>query len=443
MTINLIFVCLFIGFGMKAGIIPLHKWLPYAHPASPSNISALMSGVMIKVAIYGLMRFIIYVLDPSLWWGILILVFGALSAILGVIYAMKEHDIKRLLAYHSIENIGIILIGFGLYVVFSFNGFQELATLSLFGSLLHTLNHAVFKSLLFMSAGSIVNATGTRNIESMGGLIHRMPYTAVIFLVGAVSISALPPFNGFVSELMIFQALMQSHVLVDPLLKVLMILCLSVFALTSALAAACFVKAFGITFLAVSRSENARRASEVSTLMILGPGILAIVCLILGIFPGWILSTAGYTLGIPNMLSVGAVLIISSAAVFVAVHFNSSHKSRIGETWGCGIVSQNCRMEYTASGFSEPIMTIFKPIYHTEKSVHRTFFDRYGSVFKEGDAEIHLIKFFEQYLYLPVADAVDSIAVRVSSMQNGHLDSYLSYAFVTVLALLVVMGWFL
>ena len=201
------FAFLFLGFGIKAGIIPFHKWLPYAHPASPSNISALMSGVMIKVAIYGLVRFIL-LLPMETWWGMLILVAGTISAVLGVIYALKEHDIKRLLAYHSIENIGIILIGIGLYVIFTLNGLDSIAFLALGGALFHTLNHAIFKSLLFMTSGSIVNATGTRNIEEMGGLIKRMPTTALLFLIGAISISALPPFNGFVSELMIFPSVL-------------------------------------------------------------------------------------------------------------------------------------------------------------------------------------------------------------------------------------------
>jgi hydrogenase-4 component B len=255
------FVFLFLGFGIKAGIIPFHKWLPYAHPASPSNISALMSGVMIKVAIYGLVRFIL-LLPMQTWWGILILAAGTTSAVLGVIYALKEHDIKRLLAYHSIENIGIILIGIGLFVIFSVAGFEAIAFLALVGALFHTLNHAIFKSLLFMTSGSIVNATGTRNIEEMGGLIKRMPKTALLFLIGAVSISALPPFNGFVSELMIFQAFFQSVVLANPFLELILIVSLAVFALTSALAAACFVKAFGITFLALPRSDEAKSAKE-------------------------------------------------------------------------------------------------------------------------------------------------------------------------------------
>ena len=298
---------LFIGFGIKAGIIPFHKWLPYAHPASPSNISALMSGVMIKVAIYGLLRFVL-LMPMELWWGILILVVGTTSAILGVIYALKEHDIKRLLAYHSIENIGIILIGIGLYVIFALSGLQAIATLALIGALFHTLNHAIFKSLLFMTSGSVINSTETRNIEDMGGLIKRMPYTALLFLIGAVSISALPPFNGFVSELMIFQAFFQSSLLANPALEMLLITSLAIFALTSALAAACFVKAFGITFLALPRSEGAKKAKEAPKLMLIGPALLAIFCVVLGVFSFQIFGAFGFSFPIPNMLLVGPLL---------------------------------------------------------------------------------------------------------------------------------------
>ncbi|VVB55009.1 F(420)H(2) dehydrogenase subunit N [uncultured archaeon] len=439
-----VFLALLVGFGIKAGVIPFHKWLPYAHPASPSNISALMSGVMIKVAIYGLMRFVLYVLPPNPWWGIIILVVGTTSAILGVIYALKEHDIKRLLAYHSIENVGIILIGFGLYPIFLHYGLADLAFLSLIGALFHTLNHALFKSLLFLTAGSVVSAVKTQNIEEMGGLIKRMPYTALFFLVGAVSISALPPFNGFVSELMIFQVLLQSYALQNhPMLQLSLMMCLSVFALTSALAAACFVKAFGVMFLAVPRSEEAQKSKEVPFLMLVGPGFLAFLCVFLGVFSAPLLSWLGYPLLIPNLLLVGLLLLLVYAAVYIAVFTLSVRRSRVSETWGCGLLSQNSKMEYTASGFSEPIVTIFKPVYQTKKVSDRTFFDNKQVIFKGGYAEIHLMKFFEEYLYMPVAKMAGGISRSVSALQNGNLDSYINYGFIAVVALLVLLGWYL
>ncbi|MBI4014826.1 MAG: hydrogenase membrane subunit [Candidatus Aenigmarchaeota archaeon] len=436
-----VFLSLFAGFGIKAGAIPFHKWLPYAHPASPSNISALMSGVMLKVAIYGLMRFVLYVLSPELWWGVFILVAGTISAILGVIYALKEHDIKRLLAYHSIENIGIILIGFGLSVIFTDFGLGVLADISLLGALFHTLNHAIFKSLLFMTAGSVVNATGTRDIESMGGLIKRMPLTAALFLIGSVSISAMPPFNGFVSELMIFQSFFQSWTLGSNFVSVILVASLSVLALTSALAAACFVKAFGTIFLAVPRTEKTEKAKEAELPMLAGPAIMAVLCIAFGVLSYQIFSFAGVALPIPDMLLTGTLLLLSCGLTAAFVFFFASRKTRTGETWGCGILSQNGGMEYTASGFAEPIVTIFKPIYRTQKIAERAYFDKQNVLFKEGTAEIHLLKFFEGYMYMPVARFVSRVSQIVSKMQNGDLDTYVMYIFITVVALFVVLRW--
>jgi hydrogenase-4 component B len=435
------FVFLFVGFGIKAGMIPFHKWLPYAHPASPSNISALMSGVMIKVAIYGLIRFLL-LMPMDLWWGILILSMGTLSAILGVIYALKEHDIKRLLAYHSIENIGIILIGIGLYVIFALSGLPAVASLALIGALFHTLNHAIFKSLLFMASGSIVNATETRNIEEMGGLIKRMPYTALLFLIGAVSISALPPFNGFVSELMIFQAFFQSTLLSNPLLIMLLIVSLAVFALTSALAAACFVKAFGITFLALPRSEEAKKAKEAPKLMIIGPALLAALCVVLGVFSYQILGVLGFSFPIPNMLLIGALLAGFFVFTWLALRSMAIKKERVAETWGCGIKTQNSKMEYTASGFSEPIVTILKSIFRTQKKSERTFFDNEKVIFKSGKAEIHLMKFFEERLYLPIANFVRKVSLKVNNIQRGDVDLHVAYAFVAIVIFLLIIWWF-
>ncbi len=439
---NILISCLFIGFAMKAGVIPFHKWLPYAHPASPSNISALMSAVMLKVAVYGFVRFMLLPrLQMGVGWGAIILGAGTLSAVLGVLYALKEHDIKRLLAYHSIENIGIIYIGLGVFTIFRAENLPELAELSLFGALFHTLNHSIFKSLLFLTAGSVVTATGTRDIEVLGGLVKRMPYTSLLFLIGAVSISALPPFNGFVSELMMFQALLQSYTVTEPMLQVYMILCLTVFALTSAFAAACFVKAFGVTFLAVPRSDNARRASEPHPLMIIGPAILAVLCVGLGVFSTRIMALLGYIPPLPDMLLVGVLLVGAYAVVYALVFNGASRKSRVCETWGCGILSQNYKMEYTASGFSEPIMRIFKGVYRTQEQGDMKFYDRYGSMFKEGHAQIHLMKFFEQSMYMPIANFVDGVATRVARLQNGHLDTYILYIFITILAILVAIGW--
>jgi formate hydrogenlyase subunit 3/multisubunit Na+/H+ antiporter MnhD subunit len=423
--------------------MPFHKWLPYAHSASPSNISALMSGVMIKVAIYGLVRYLVFVLTPDRWWGVMILIFGTFSALLGVIYALKERDIKKLLAYSSIENVGIILIGIGLYLIFQSYGFTDLAMLALIASLFHCLNHALFKGLLFLTTGSVVNATGTRDIEKMGGLIKVMPYTGVLFLIGAAALAALPPFNGFVSELMIFQAFLQSFIIGNPYLKILLFLGLSLFALISALAAACFVRAFGMIFLATPRSEEARKAKEVSRYMLAGPAVIATICLLLGIFSFQIFSSQGYTLPIPNMMVIGLTLIVTSGLVWLIMRLVSNRTKRTSETWGCGITSQNSKMEYTASGFSEPILTIFRPIYRTQKKVERTYEDDGKSIFKDAKAEIQTFKLFEERIYLPIAHAVQGLSTFISDLHDVDLDTYILYSFAAVVILIVAAGWFI
>src|SRR2546428_10250463 len=280
------FVLFLLGFGIKAGIVPLHIWLPAAHPVAPSNVSALMSGVVIKTGIYGLTRVCFDFLGaPPLWWGVTLLVVGTVSALLGVLYALMEHDLKRLLAYHSIENIGIILMGLGAALMFLQSGYPRLATLALIAGLYHTMNHAVFKGLLFLGAGAVLHATHTRNMEEMGGLIKRMPQTAFFFLIGAVAISALPPLNGFVSEWLTYQALLQGFGTTENLMRLIFPLSGAMLALTGALAAACFVKAFGITFLAQPRSKHAEQAPEVSASMRFGMAVLTAACVLLGLFP--------------------------------------------------------------------------------------------------------------------------------------------------------------
>jgi len=435
------FLALFLGFSIKGGIIPFHKWLPYAHPASPTPVSALMSGVMLKIAVYGLIRFLLDVFSPDLWWGVLILLAGTISAVLGVIYALKEHDLKALLAYSSIENIGVIFMGIGLFVIFTTVSLPLLATLALLGALFHSLNHAVFKSLLFLTAGSVVHATGTRDIERMGGLAHRMPWTAALFLTGSIAIAALPPLNGFASEILIFIPLFTSITVVDPLLKVLMLVCLSLLALTSALSAACFVKAFGSVFLALPRSEESAGATEVAPAMLAGPGILAVACLFLGVYAYQLFLRAGFTVPIPDMLMTGTLLVVMAAIVLIVLHYTSRQPVRVSETWGCGAPSQLSSAEYTGHGFSEPLDIIFSSVYRTRIRNERAFFDDRKTLFREGRAEIRLMKVFEEYLYIPVARFSLDLATRVSRFQNGCLDTYLLYVFVTVVIIILFLGW--
>jgi hydrogenase-4 component B len=439
---NFAFIALFIGFGTKAGVIPFHKWLPYAHSAAPSNVSALMSGVMLKVAIYGLCRFALDILEPELWWGFVLLIFGTISAVLGVIYALKEHDFKKLLAYHSIENIGIIVIGLGLYVIFTHYGLETQANLSLAGALFHTLNHAIFKSLLFMTAGSVVRATGTRNIEEMGGLVKTMPATAFLFLIGSCAISALPPLNGFASEIMIFQAYLGSFELNNALIEIVMVTGLAVFALMSALAAACFVKAFGIVFLAKPRSEEAEKAREVPFGMLAGPAILALLCVILGVFSYQVISYVGFDLPVPNMLPVSIILLLI-ILIFAGLLKLSHAPVRIGETWGCGIRKQTGIMEYTATGFSEPIVTIFGFIFRTKKTNKKEYFDKENSITKRTEGKITTFKFFEERIYMPIANIFMTIARFISQRHNKDLETIMMYAFVTIVLLLITAGWWL
>src|SRR5512134_545058 len=275
-----------IGAGSKAGIVPLHVWLPLAHPAAPSHVSALMSGVMTKVAVYGFVRIVFDLLGgPVWWWGAVVPLLGGVTALMGVLYALMQHDLKRLLAYHTVENVGIIFIGLGLSLAFEANGIDWAAALALTAALFHVFNHSIFKSLLFFGAGAVLNATGTRDMEHLGGLIHRMPRTAFVFLVGCVAISALPPLNGFVSEWLTFQAILVSPQLAEWGLKVIVPAVGALLALSAALAAACFVKAFGITFLGRPRTETAQGAQETDRFSLAAMFVFAALCLIAGILP--------------------------------------------------------------------------------------------------------------------------------------------------------------
>lgn len=436
------FLSLFIGFGVKAGLVPFHKWLPYAHPAAPSSVSALMSGVMLKVAVYGFLRFLLSVSAPVLWWGVLILTAGSLSALFGVIYALKENDIKRLLAYSSIENIGIIFTGIGLYTIFKVEGLESLALLSLAGASFHAFNHALFKSLLFLCAGSVVHATGTRKIEAFGGLVKSMPVTSALFMIGSVSIAALPPTNGFAGELLLYQAFFQSFAITDPLLTVFMLIALSSFALTGALAAALFVKLFGITCLAMPRSEKSRLAEEVQKPMLAGPVVPAALCILVGLFSKQLLSFMGWEIEFPDLLLLGFLLGLIYTALFLIIRSKETGPARISETWGCGIPTLTPYMEYSSAGFSEPLVMIFKSIYRTKIVNRPEYFDEQESLFKNGKVEIRLLRFFEEYLYIPPARAIEIISKYISKLQNGKLDSYVLYAFLAVIVLIIATGGF-
>jgi hydrogenase-4 component B len=462
---NAAFVLFLFGFGMKAGIVPLHVWLAEAHPVAPSNASALLSGVLIKTGVYGLLRVLFDVLgEPPNWWGVTVLTLGTISAVLGVLYALMEHDLKRLLAYHSIENIGIILIGLGAALMFLHTHHPLLATLALIAGLYHTLNHAVFKALLFLGAGAVLHATGTRNMEKMGGLIKRMPRTALCFLVGAVAISALPPLNGFISEWLTYQSLLQGFTTTNSLVRILFPLSGAMLALTGALAAACFVKAFGITFLAQPRSEPAARAHEAPGTMLAGMGLLVAACFFLGLFPATFLKlldpvTAQLTglqlssqLGLAHGLVLGNTLpeggtvstlgmalmgvCLLPAPWVLWLGFGRRARTRIGPTWDCGLLGLTPAMEYTATGFSKPIRMIFKALFRPRREVQREY--DYSPYFaKTLRFESHIEEAFVTRLYRPFKGAVLRFSRRLRALQAGSIQAYLIYIFITLLVLLL------
>jgi hydrogenase-4 component B len=462
---SIVFLCALIGFGVKAGIMPLHIWLPEAHPAAPSNISALMSGVVIKTGIYGIVRVAFDLLGPNPleWWGILVLVIAVVSAVVGVLYALMEHDLKRLLAYHSIENIGIILMGVGAALCFSSLGNMKLAALALAAGLFHVLNHAIFKGLLFLGAGSVHHATGTRNIEELGGLMKRLPWTALFFLVGAVAISALPPLNGFASEWLTFQALLFGFNISDLALKLAIPLTVALLALTGALAAACFVKAFGITFLGSGRSYHVDHAHESPLAMIIGMAVLAVLCITIGIAPGMVLTvldpginTFFNTHVAPEAsLNPGTLLIqqgagTSSSPLFIAlllaglvllpivigVSVGGKIRRRIAMTWACGLSKIEPQMQYTATGFSKPIRMIFSNIV---RATHEIEIEEETSPYFRPAIRYQLKteSIFDKYLYDPSNKTVMSIAHTLRRIQTGHLQTYLAYIFITLILLLI------
>jgi len=462
---NAAFLLFLFGFGIKAGIVPLHTWLPAAHPVAPSNVSALMSGVLIKTGIYGMTRvFFDFLGTPPNWWGVTVLTIGTLSAVLGVLYALMEHDLKRLLAYHSIENIGIILMGLGAALMFLHTNHRLLASLALIAGLYHTINHALFKALLFLGAGAVLHATHTRNMEEMGGLAKRMPQTALFFLVGAVAISALPPLNGFVSEWLTYQSLLQGFGTTPSLVRLMFPVSGAMLALTSALAAACFVKAFGITFLAQPRSEAAAHAHEAGPTMLLGQAILTAACVFLGLFPttflalldpvtqqltaqrlsqqlsagnGWVLSgvvSDGGTISTLGMTLMAVCLLPIPFAL--RLFFSRGSKIRIGPTWDCGLQGLTPQMEYTSTGFSKPIRMIFKALFRPHREVQREYdFSPYFA--KTLRFEAHVEEIFETRIYRPLNRFILRGSRAMRALQAGSLQAYLIYIFVTLLLLLL------
>jgi hydrogenase-4 component B len=462
---HILFACFFLGFGVKAGIVPLHVWLPEAHPAAPTNISALMSGVLIKTGIYGLVRVCAFGLGvPRLSWGVLVLIVGGLSAVLGVLYALMQHDLKRLLAYHSIENIGIILLGLGAAMIGLSYGRSDVAAVGLAASLYHVLNHAVFKGLLFLAAGGVLMETGTRQIEHLGGLLRRMPWTGFCFLVGAMAISGLPPLNGFASEWLTFQALLLGfRRSADPLVHVLLPVGGALLALTTALAAACFVKAFGMIFVALPRSPSAADARESSMVILAPEAWLAVCCVVLGLFPGFVLrALEGVMVTLPGLQPPGVVVqgglgmasgldsfdhvvpmmlgmaLLAACAAAGLLSVRHAAVRRV-PTWGCG-GQLTALTEYTATAFSKPLMMIFRAVYRPTREVEAlTEISPYFP--REVRYRSEIEPTFERHVYTPVIRAVLRIATGMRVLQAGSLHAYLAYVIALVVSLVLFVWW--
>ncbi|WP_439578313.1 hydrogenase 4 subunit B [Elioraea sp.] len=460
----LVLVLLLLGAGSKAGIVPLHVWLPLAHPAAPSHVSALMSGVMTKVAVYGFIRVVFDLIDAPSWWAAAILLFlGGATAVLGILHALMERDLKRLLAYSTIENIGVIFVNLGLALAFQANGFDGAAALALTAALFHVLNHSLFKGLLFFGAGAVLSATGARDMDRLGGLIHRMPVTGFAFLVGCVAISALPPLNGFVSEWLTFQAILLSPDLPQWGLKVMVPGVGGVLALSAALVAACFVKAFGVTFLGRPRSASAATAHEVDRLSLGAMGVFAVLCLLLGILPGLIIdglapavsSLVGARMPVQihepwlsivpvaesrssyNGLLVFAFIAASATLAVLAIHRFASRALRRAPAWDCGFPDPSPATQYTAVSFAQPIRRVFgAAAFRTSEQVQMP---PPGSV-EPARLVVETRDLIWDGLYAPVTRAIGVIAERLNVLQFLTIRRYLSLVFLALVTLLLVLA---
>jgi hydrogenase-4 component B len=463
-TLGIVFVLAMIGTGSKAGVVPLHVWLPLAHPAAPSHVSALMSGVMTKVAIYGFIRIVFDLLGAPTWWSaVVVLAVGGVTSILGVLYALMEHDLKRLLAYHTVENIGIIFIGLGLAMAFWSNGMPSGAALALTAALFHVFNHSVFKSLLFFGSGAVLTATGERDMEHLGGLIHRMPQTAFVFLVGCAAISALPPLNGFASEWLTFQAIVLHPAMPQWGLKISIPADGALLALSAALAAACFVKAFGVSFLGRPRTQHAAQAHEVDGFSLTAMYALAAICLLAGVLPGAVIDTLSPVtqalLGshMPTQmdrawLSIVPIaearssydgllifLFIAASAWIMAlvVHRFGSRRSRRAPAWDCGFPDPSVATQYTAASFAQPIRRVFGAVVFGSREV--------VTMPLPGDMaaariEKHIHDPAWETLYAPVGAAVTATADWMNVLQFLTIRRYLAFVFVALILLLLVLA---
>ncbi|MBB5048368.1 formate hydrogenlyase subunit 3/multisubunit Na+/H+ antiporter MnhD subunit [Rhodopseudomonas rhenobacensis] len=461
---TMVLILMLLGAGSKAGLVPLHVWLPLAHPAAPSHVSALMSGVMTKVAVYGFIRVVFDLLGPPNWTAsVLVLSLGGVTAVMGILYALLEKDLKRLLAYSTIENIGIIFVCLGLALAFQANNQTLAASLALTAALFHVFNHSLFKSLLFFGAGAVLVSTGARDMDKLGGLIHRMPVTSVVFLIGCVAIAALPPFNGFVSEWLMFQAVLLSPSLPQWGLKIMVPAIGALLALAAALAAACFVKAYGVSFLSRPRSEAAANAQEVDHFSLAAMVILASLCLFAGIFPGLVIdalspvtqqildSRLGAQSHLPwlsiipiaerrgsyNGLLVLVFIAISASLGYLAIRRFSSHAVRRGPAWGCGFSDAVPQAQYSPDSFAQPLRRVFGTLLFAARE--HVEMPPPGSV-KPARFSVEIHDLVWETLYGRIAGAVDTASKRLDRWQLLTIRGYLSLVFATLVTLLLVLA---
>ena len=452
---GVIFLLALVGFGTKAGFVPMHVWLPEAHPAAPSHVSAVMSGVMIKTGIYGLVRTLTFLGPPAEWWGWVLVGVGVTSGVLGVLLALAQHDLKRLLAYHSVENIGIIAIGIGLGTVGLARGNDAMAVLGFAGGLLHVVNHAAFKGLLFLGAGAVAQATGTREIDRLGGLIKKMPVTAGTFLVGSAAIAALPPLNGFVSEFLIYLGSYQAAAATAKPSIVPALAAIGGLALIGGLAAACFAKAFGVVFLGEPRSEQAKEAREVAPSMRAAMIVLAGCCAAIGLLSPLLIgrlapavaSATGMDAGVVSThlaaasgtlayVTAGACVFLGLLLGLILLRKRLLANRTVGEagTWDCGYAAPTARMQYTASSFAQPLVVIFRAFLRTR----RKYKPPVGLFPAESSLETHTPDIFAEGFFRKAFLGVQWAAGRLKWLQHGRLQLYVLYV---VLTLLVLLAW--
>jgi len=453
------FLLALFGFGAKAGILPLHVWLPEAHPAAPSPVSALMSGVMLKTAIYGMLRVTFDLLPVQLpWWGVVALLLGLLTALFGVMFAAVQTDMKRLLAYSSIENIGVILVGIGLTLVFHAYAPGPLAALALAATLYHCLNHAFFKSLLFLVTGTVLHSTHERSLGKLGGLIRRMPWVAWLGLVGTIAIAGLPPLNGFASEWLLLQAFLATPGLPSPYLSMLVPVGSAAVVLAIALAGYVMVKFYGVIFLGQPREEKLAEAHDANWFERVGLVWLALGCVALGLAPAFVLLQLDHVTSLLTGNAVGATaaqsgwlfvvatsperasyspllfllgIVTMLLITFVLVRKFYHGRVRTGPAWDCGYPQQTARMQDTAEGFGQPVKQIFEPFFHIERQMPSPFDARPRYQGKADDKLWYA-------LYLPLARLVERLSMLIGVLQRGRIHIYLLYSFVTLLVLLLV-----